>query len=121
MAEPMRTDTSVATSGVGSCRPNSPRLGKRCDAALVIAKRLAQNFLCMLAQQRRCDRVGDRRQFQTDRLFDIRDRARGGMRDLADAMAFAHLPRIESLLDGTKIADRDVGALIFATQLSRLS
>jgi len=47
------------------CRPKSPGFGKRCDAALAIAQRLAQNFLCMLAQQRRRDRVGDRRQFET--------------------------------------------------------
>src|ERR1700689_2149052 len=46
-----------------------------------------------------------------DGRFDIGNEARGRVRNLADAMALAHFRRVESLLDGPKIADGDVGRL----------
>src|SRR5665811_561275 len=63
--------------------PKNSRLGKRSDAGVVIAERLAQHFLCMLAQQGRGYGIDDRRQAEMDRRFDIRDRARGRVRNLA--------------------------------------
>ena len=75
-----------ATSAVDWRSPKNPRFGKRCDAAIVIAERLAQHCLGMLAQQGRRHGVSDRRQAETDRRFDVGDGARGRVRDLADAM-----------------------------------
>src|SRR5258707_5097126 len=98
-----------AVSCFASYRSKGSRFGKRCDAGIVVAECLAQNILCMLAQQGRGDRVGDRRQVKAERRFDIGDRACGRVRNLADAMALAHFRRVESLLDSTQITDRDIG------------
>src|SRR5260370_41660393 len=65
----------------------------------------------MLTQQGRCYRIDHRRQAEMERRLDIGDGARGRVRNLAEAMALAYLRRIESLLDGTKIAHGDVGRL----------
>ena len=43
--------------------------------------------------------------------FATGDRARGRMRNPAEALPLAHFRRVEPLLDGAKIADRDVGLL----------
>src|ERR1700682_2441420 len=96
-------------SAVASNRSKGPRLGKRCDAGIVVAECLAQNVLCVLAQQGRGDWVGDRRQVETEWRFDIGDRACGGVRNLAEAMALAYFRRVECFFDGTKITDGDVG------------
>ncbi len=56
-------------------------------------------------------RIGDRRQAEADRLLDIGNGTRCRVRNLAHAVALAHFRRIEGFLDGTKIADRDIGRL----------
>src|SRR5882757_1340539 len=88
--------------------PKNSRFGQCRDAAVVIAQRLAQHLLSMLAQHRRGDGISGRRQLEPQRRFDVGDEARGRVRDLADAMTLAYLARIEGLLNGTKITDGDV-------------
>src|ERR1700694_357027 len=66
-------------------RPKHPRPGKCCDAGIVITEDLPQHCLGMFAKQGRRYRVGGRREVETDRLFDVGDRARGRVRGLADA------------------------------------
>src|SRR5664279_3347632 len=91
--------------------PENSRLGKRRDAGVVIAERLAQNFPRMLAQQGGGYGVDCRRQAEMNRRFDIGDVARSRVRNLAEAMAQAYFRSIEGLLDGPKIADGDIGRL----------
>src|SRR5260370_4291561 len=98
-----------AVTCLASYRSKDSRIGQGCDAGIIVAESLAQNVLCMLAQQGRGDRVGDRRQIKAERRFDVGDRACGRVRNLADAMALAHFRRVESLLDSTQITDRDIG------------
>src|SRR5664280_2530867 len=95
----------VLSADVSCCpyRPKSTGVGKRGDATVVIAERLAQNVPRMFAEQRRGDGVDDRRQAEMDRRFDIGDRACGRVRYLTNAMALAYFRRVESLLDGPKI------------------
>src|SRR6202158_2839784 len=93
-SEPARTDKSITASGVASRRPKDPRLGKRCDATIVITERLAQNFLCVLAQHGRRHGIDDRRLFETDRLFDVRHEARGRVRVLFTSLPLAHTARL---------------------------
>src|ERR1700722_4859925 len=83
------------------------RTGKRSDPTVVIAECLSQHIPGVLAQRGRGHRIRDRGQAQTNRRFDIRDRTRGRVRDLANTMALTHLRRIEGLLDGTEKADGD--------------
>ena len=91
--------------------PERPGFGQLCDARIVIAERLVQHRFGVLAEQGRCDRIYHRRQFHAQRRFDIGDRARGRVRDPAEAMTLAHFRCVEPLLDGTKIADRNIGLL----------
>src|ERR1700722_7572274 len=77
---------------------------KGCDAGIVIAQRPAEHFLCVLTEQRRRHGISGRRQRKTKRGFDVGHGACSRVRDLADAMARAHLGRVEGLLDGTKMA-----------------
>src|SRR6202035_718812 len=106
---------SATSADVSRCsyRPKSARVGKRRDATIVIAERLAQHVFGMFAEQGRGDGVDDRRQAEMDRRFDIGDRACGWMRYLAEAMALAYFRRVERLLDGPKITDGDAGRLHF--------
>src|SRR5665213_829626 len=80
-------------------RPKDTRLGKRRDARVVITERLAQDFLRMLTQQGGGDGIDDRCQTEIQRCFNIGNASGGRVCNLADAMALAHLRRIESFLD----------------------
>ena len=85
-----------ATSAAARYPPKNPRFNKHCDAIVVVAKRLAQDGVGMLTEQRCRHGVGDRRHSKPDRLFDVGDRARGRVRDPTDAMARAHLPELKA-------------------------
>src|SRR6266404_7907567 len=107
---------SRATDALSACfnrryHPENPRIGKRCDASIVIAERLAQHFPCMHAQQRGSYGVDCRRQAEVDRRFDIGDGAGGRVWNLAEAMALAYFRCIERLLESPKKTDGDVGRL----------
>src|SRR5450756_2539629 len=70
---PLRCKGTVQTSAnFNRCyHPKNPRLGKRCDARIVITEILPQDFLCMLAQQGRRDGIYGWREAEMERRFDI--------------------------------------------------
>src|SRR4051812_16754851 len=66
------------------------RLGQSRDTAVIVTERLAQHFPGVFAEQRCRHRIDRRRQTHMQRRLDVGYRARGRMRDLAEAIAAAH-------------------------------
>ncbi len=65
----------------------------------------------MLAKRRRGYGIDNGRHSHAQRRFDVRDRSRERMRDLANAMAFTHLRRLNASSMVLKKADRHVRRL----------
>src|SRR5579864_1257604 len=86
-------------------------LGQGCDAALVIAKDFAEYLTRVLAKQGSGNRFDDRRQCEIERRFDVGNSPCLGVRNLANTVAIPRLRRVEGLLDGAKIADRNIRRL----------
>src|SRR5271168_907254 len=84
---------------------------QRGNPRLVIAERIAQYVPGVLAEQRRCDGIDDRRQRHIEWGFDVRNGACFGMRDLADAMALTRLRRVKGFFHGAQETDRNIGRL----------
>src|SRR6266705_2626926 len=103
----LRRDASTAPgprlSGSIAGLAKSPRLGQSRDAAVIIAERFAQHLVRMLTKQRCGHGIDGRRQAHMERRFDVRHGARGWMRNLAEAVAIAHLRRIEALFNSAEI------------------
>src|ERR1700730_2749220 len=70
-------------SADGSCLPECARFRKPRKVFIVIAERLAQNVLGVLAEQRRRYGVNHRGQAHIERCFDVGHRTRGRVRDPA--------------------------------------
>src|ERR1700730_7466183 len=102
---------SPAVLGSGMLLAKGPCAVSPAYALVVIAQCLAQDLLGVLAQQWRRRWINRRRQAHIERRFDIGDHACSRMRNLAETMPFACFGRVEPLLHGSQIANRDVGLL----------
>src|SRR6185437_6884692 len=91
------------------------------NAPVVVAQGPAKDFVGVLAQKRRRRWIDGWSEPHIERCLDIGDHAGGGMRDSTETMPLTRFRRVEPLLHGSQIADRNVGLFIFAIQFSSLS